>query len=36
MINIQIHHEVKYQRALAKMTSQIMKSGQDVFCLNKK
>ena len=30
IMNIQVPHEVKNQRALAKRTYQIMKSGQDV------
>ena len=30
IINIQVPHEVKYQRAKAKRTSQIMQNGQDV------
>ena len=29
-------HEVKYQRVLAKRTSQIMKNGQDVIIQNGK
>ena len=30
-MNIYVPHEVKYQRALDKRTSQIMKNGQDVI-----
>ena len=36
IINIYVPHEVRYQRASAKRTSQIMKNGQDVIIQNGK
>ena len=36
ILNIQVPHEVKYQRAIAKRTSPIMKYGQDVIIQNGK
>ena len=30
IININVPHEVKYQRAIAKRTSQMMENGQDI------
>ena len=34
LIEIQVPHEVKHQRAIAKMTSQVMENGQDVIIQN--
>ena len=36
IMNIYVPNEVKYQRAIAKRTSQVMKYGQDVIIQNGK